>query len=328
VRRAFPAFVAPSDRASTHEVSWDGPGGARTLRVSVSPASAAPKSFPLPSGGREIAVLRAGALGAQLESESRPSTLDEWIESVRPLAPEDSSFETYGDSFVSVEASAAAVDAIRRRLVEGERALAGGVVELRAVAVAEPDLRRALERGEPLVGAALSPEAESALLASSSVVHAVRVPVAAEVSAGFRAGVAELMLDDFGVEVAQQAGGLDPEERGGFTGLAGTVRLVPGASGLALEVDGILGWRAADSTIELAFRPPVGMQFNREGVKTEDPAARRVALPFGSRGGAFLQARATVAPEALGRPVVLAVVSRQGAESLPDHLLILATVRR
>jgi hypothetical protein len=329
VRRAFPAFAVPSDRPSSHEVAWDGPGGARVLRLSFAASPASPPPIPVGDQGRVFGLLRTGAATASLAAESRAPTTDAWISNTRDAMPgAEASLDSWGEAFVAVEAPSAAFAAIRQRLVETERALRGASVEVRAVAVAEADLRRLLESGEAVVGAPLSPQAEEALLGASSPVARVRLPVTPGVPAGLRAGEAEVVLDEIEVEVAQQAGGIDPVSRGIFAGLAGVVRLSAGEGAAGLELDATMGWRARDSKVELAFRPPVGMQFNREGVKAEDPAVRRVPLPFGSRGGAHLQARAGWSSADAGRPALLAVVFRQGTETLPEAVVVFGSVSR
>jgi hypothetical protein len=196
--------------------------------------------------------------------------------------------------------------------------------------VGEAELRRALESGSVTVGATLSPEAERALLASSTPVSSVRLPVTPEVVAGLLVGASESLLVDADVEIAQQAAGVAVVDRGAFSGFVGTVRVTALPSGaVGLELDGTLGWRAADATVDLAFRAPVGMDFHHDATKLEDPRVRRVPLPFGSRGVALLQARASFPREAAGgaRTALVAVVSRQGGESLPETVVVLASLR-
>jgi hypothetical protein len=329
VRRAFPAVTVPTAAPTSQEIAWDGPGGRRVLRLDFAPPTAPPPPRSVQGRPLAVAVLRIGAVAASLDADARDNTLEEWSSRANEL-PGDHSADTLGGAFLLIEAVPEAVAALRAAVVEAERRLPGATVEVRAVAVGEADLRRAFDGGA-VVGVPLSPEAEEALLASSSAVAFARLPVTAEVVAGVRVGRADFGLHDVDVEVAQQSGGIDPVERGMFSGLVGRVRVASlEAGGLGLELDGSFGWRAADAAVELAFRPPVGMSFNREGVKAEDPTPRRVVLPFVARGGAFLQARASFPADAVahGRPAVLAVVARQGGEALPEIVVLLGSVRR
>ncbi len=340
VRRAFTALAVPSAGGAA-ELAWDGPDGGRTLRLSFGSAVPPPRDLDV-GQDRRYAAVRAGAVAASLEQDVRPDGSDAFVERVASLRTPEPKVEPpsvdshAGGAFLLCEGLARQLDSIRAEVAEAEALLAGATLELRAVSVPEAALREALEAGDASVGAALAPKGAELVESSGVVVAAVRVPLVAEIKASLRAGTSETALADFEAEVAQQVSAIVPQTHARFAGLYGEALAHAGADGTwTLDLEGALSWARHDgASVELAFRPPVGMAYSNQGptqgAKPEDPTVRRVKIPIGTFGDSRISASApfAAADVAAGRPVLLAVLSRGGGEGLPDTVVLLASLRR
>jgi len=329
VRRAYAVLVVPGGKATTHTLAWDGPGGPRLLELRAGPLPASPPDREVADGLR-AGILRAGALLSPLSEGQREGALDEflrrwaWSEEAPP-------HESLAHCFLVAEGVKEKVELFRALVAFEEQRLRQAVVELRAVAVPEAPLREALAAGRATVGGALAPAEVAALVeAAGAPVCSLKVPALLGVWATARAGASVAMLTQFDVEVAQQSGGMQPNSWAKFEGLAADVRVTEGRDGgCRLELEGTLAWARPDAAaVELAFRPPVGMAFNREGVKSEVTEVRRVPIPVGAGGEAALRVAAGLSRKDLeeGRPMLLGVASAAGRAGFPDTVIVLATI--
>jgi hypothetical protein len=337
VRRAFTAIPVDAAKGGAAEIAWDGAEGLRSLRLTFAPATPV-RDLERPDGSRTAAV-RIGATGAALEQDVRPGSVDATIDRVRAdlssMAElvDQTSFNPVTDGgILLVSGPAKVVEGTHAAIRAAETRLSRWGLDLRAVALPEASLREGFESGTLAVGAALPPKVASDLDASGVVVASVRLPVCSGVRASLRAGASEASLSYVESEVAQKSGGIAPVAVARFAGLAGAAGVVEGADGTAiLTFDGALSWTRWDgSSVEVAFRSPVGMAFNRDATKPEDSSVRRAKLPIGTYGDAKTNATATLSPADVteGRPVLLAVLPRGGGEGLPDTVLLVARVQR
>jgi hypothetical protein len=177
---------------------------------------------------------------------------------------------------------------MRKHLVEAERELVDARLTVRTLLVPEESVREALSTG------ALAPGQvpEAALLAGlgragAPAGPAVELPLLAGIESGFRVGTSVPGLVRIDVEVAQQAGGMDPDVGALFAGLQGEARWRPVGRGAALRLEATWAWADPQGgRADLVFRAPVGMDFNKDRVQEEPVAVRRVTLPTLTGGSA------------------------------------------
>ena len=110
--------------------------------------------------------------------------------------------------------------------------------------------------------------------------HGLVLPLLVGAKAGFRVGQSVPGLVRLDVEVAQMSAGLDPSFGVRFAGLAGEALLLRAPQGLLLRLEATLSWAdPKGGTVDLTFRPPVGMAFSKDRPQAELEGYRRVTLP-------------------------------------------------
>ncbi len=329
VRRTYAVLLVPAGRASNQTISWEGPGGGRTLSVRAGALPASPPDLEVEEGLRK-GILRAGALLAPLSEQQRPHAMDQFLERYAG-ADEMPAPDSLASCWLFAEGPKEKMEAFRALVVREEGRLRGAVVELRAVAVPETPLREAMASGKLALGGGMTPAQVGALVEAAGVpICSARMPLLAGVRASVRAGASVAMLTGADAVVAQQAGGLQPRIAARFEGLAASIVAARAPDGgWRLEIDGSLAWARPDGSVaELAFRPPVGMAFSNAGAKKEETEIRRVPLPIGAYGEAALGAAANLSDEevAEGRTLLLAVVSSAGRAGFSETVVVTATV--
>ncbi len=299
LRRAYTALLLePGGVAS---VAWKGPEGPRRLRLELRAVS--PAGEPHARDDFRIGVLRTGALASGLLFEARPARGDSLAEDLYAVPPPNTeiSVDTLSDtggSLMLMRAVAPAFEAVRTHLRKAEAALAGATLRLRVVTVPEESLRQALVSGglavgEPLTDAVLEAFKRAGLVEG----HGLELPLLVDAKAGFRSGQSVPGLVRLDVEVAQQAGGLDPSFGVRFAGLAGEAVLVRTPQGLLLKLEATVSWAdPKGGSVDLTFRPPVGMAFSKDRPQNELEGYRRVTLPTLTGAGAEIVATLPLSP--------------------------------
>lgn len=319
VRRAYTACMLPAAGGS-RELRWSGPGGARSLRLAL---SAAPGRGALAASGEapgRLAWLRTGASASGLLFEARADDQGSLLNDLRSgILPGEVSLHgamSSGNTLLAFSGSEADLVAAAAELARREAALVSRDLRLRVLTVPEEAVRAALADGSLANGSVLTPPlAERLRVAGAVEGEGVTLPLVVGVKAGLRSGISVPGLVALDVEVAQQAGGTDPVTGARFAGLAGEARLSVLGQGLRLWVQADLTWAdPKGGSVALTFRPPVGMQFNRDKVGVEPESPRRVNLPVLTGGGALLDATIDV-PADDGSERLLGVCVR-GQEAL------------
>jgi hypothetical protein len=315
LRRAYSVAVLRAGEST--ELAWRLRGDERRLRVELESIEAvAPdqsvKDF-------QWAALRSGAAGARLLFEARPHASERLLaEAVRAVSDDPemnvNELDVAHRTLWWVAGQERAVQAARRVLESHEKRLGRAALGLRTWVVPEEALR-ALPGGSPRLGEPLPAETLAALQRTGAVEgHGVEIPLLAGVTAGFRVGTSVPGLVRVDVEVAQQAGGMDPVMGARFAGLYGEALWLPGEGLGTLRVGATLAWAdPKGGTVDLTFRAPVSMDFNKEKQQPESDAFRRVTLPTLQGGAAELDA--DVAWPAPGERLV-ALTVRDGEATL------------
>jgi|GEM_PF-5696882 len=317
LRRAYTALLLePGGVAS---LVWRGPEGVRRLRLEL--RSVAPASEPHARDDFRVGVLRTGALASGLLFEARPALSDSLAEELyAAVAPNtEISVDTLSDtgaSLMLLRAVAPAFDAVRAHVRQAEAALAAATLRLRVVTVPEESLRQVLASGGITVGEPLAAPTLAALKSAGSVVgHGLELPLLVGAKAGFRVGQSVPGLVRLDVEVAQMSAGMDPHFGVRFAGLAGEVVVARTPQGLLLTLDATLSWADPKAgSVDLTFRPPVGMAFSKDRPQVELEGFRRVTLPVLAGATADVFATLPVTPgESSER---LAGLTVQGGEAV------------
>lgn len=335
VRRVATAVVVDAAKGGAVELSWDGPDGARTLRLAVDAAPAAPADVAVTAGA--VGVVRAGAAAAALDDGARESALEDLVRSFQAGAGGGRSVaspETFAGTFLLCEGAAEEVVRLRAHVGAAERALVGATVELRCVVAPSGALRDDVEAGRVAVGAALDAAVAAPYLRAP--VHAsARVGVVSGVPARLTSAASVAGLTSADAEVAQQAGALTFDPRARLDGFEGRVRLDLSGASAVLRVTGTVAWARPDGgSVEVAYRRPLSMSSSDPahvggGPRLDDPSVRRATIPLEAHGSSAVDAevRAPSAEVADGRWWVLALASRPGADGAREPLLLLASVR-
>ncbi len=282
LRRTYTALLLEPGGAAT--LDWRGPEGVRHLRLEL--RSALPPSEPYQRDDFRVGILRSGALAAGLLFDVRQARTDSLNEELYAVPPPNTeiSVDTLSDtggSLTVVRAVAPAFEAVRAHLRQREASLAAATLRLRTVTVPEESLRPllasgAIAVGEPLSGPSLATLKSAGLVAG----HGLDFPLLVGAKAGFRVGQSVPGLVRLDVEVAQQSAGMDPSFGVRFAGLAGEAVLASTPQGLVLRLDATLSWAdPKGGSVDLTFRPPVGMAFSKDRPQNELEGFRRVTLP-------------------------------------------------
>jgi hypothetical protein len=297
--RAYTALLCPNGAASTYDVVWQGPVGTRRLRVTLDAASG--PVAPVTGVGRDsqIAPLRVGALTAGLLFESRVSAVDRLLDELGWLRNESGlegnvNSVSDGRTLALTEGPPKLLQPLVQHVRQQEAALRSVTLQVRVLTVPEESVRAALSQGALAAGEAL-PAGFLERLRSAGAVEGERVtlPLTSGVRGGFRVGRSVTGLTGFDVEVAQQAGAVDPTAGALFAGLEGEATLSAAADGLQIALEGRVAWGDAKAgSVTMTYRPPVGMAFNREkgGVEPGPEATRHPVFPLLGGGGGEVQA--------------------------------------
>jgi hypothetical protein len=328
--RAYTALLFPAGGGAGQDIVWQGPAGTRRLHVALDGFSAPVAPAPGVSREGQIAPLRIGALSAGLLFESRVSTVDRLIDEFGWLR-NDTGFDgnisspADGRTLSLAEGPPKLLQVLSEHLRKQEAALRTATLKMRVLTVPEESVRATLAQGALAVGEPLPAGfLERVRTAGAVDGEAVTLPLTSGVKAGFRAGASITGLTGSDVEVAQQAGALDPSTGTMFTGLSGEATLSTGAHGLQVVVEAQVAWGDPKAgSITYTFRPPVGMAFNRERSGGGEPgpeATRHPTFPLLGGGAGEVYASWTVAPkEAAER--LLGLVMRGG-----EAVLVLGSV--
>jgi hypothetical protein len=338
VRRAATAVALDAAKPGVVEWAWDGPDGARTLRLSVDAAPPEPPDAALVEAKHTaFAVVRAGASASPLEESGRIDLLDDAVGRFNNAssggARGSASPEVQAKAFLVCEGPKAQIERLRAQVRDDERRLVTSTVEVRAVVAPAAVLREDVETGRVVVGGLLDPAVATSYL-RAPVHAAARLPATAGLRASFLCGASVMGLSLPEVEVAQQSGGVYIAPRARLDGLTGSVTVVPTGAGASLRVAATVSWARPDAaSLDLAFRRPFGMNnANGQPGGVDDPSVRRVAVPIEGHGSASVEADVSFATSEIadGRWAVLAVALRPGAtpDAPSDPLLVLAAVRR
>ncbi len=330
ILRAHSVLVLPNGKASTHKVAFgqDGRETALTLSVGAPPAAHAVTQAERP---RPMALLRMDAAAGTLDFGTRDREPDAWIEQIvsaamaRGFQDDDLEMQYVSSAgCVLAEGLPAVLAFARERIQSMEKDLAPVRASVRVLTLGEATYRKGMRGGDIKIGRAISAEYLSALRPSGSGTSArASLPLVYGLGAGFRVGYSEPGLYDFAVEVAQQAAGMDPQTTAHFRGLAGMLRVERRASGTVVGLLGTLAWADAEAgTIDLAFRPPVGMNLQHERWFAEPVKVRSATLPAIGAGSSPIDAEVELTGSA-GQEHVLAIVVRGG-----EAHLILASVTK
>jgi hypothetical protein len=323
VLRAYTALLFPPAGGAGQDIVWQGPAGTRRLRVALEGVS--PPLAPAAGLGRDgqIGPLRTGAVAAGLLFESRNSAMDRlmdelgWIQNSAGL---EGNVQSHGraQSLALVEGPAKLFQALGDHVRRQEAALRSAMLRVRVLTVPEESVRATLAQGALSVGEPLPAGLLERLRTAGAVEgEAITLPVAAGVKAGFRVGASIAGLTGFDVEVAQQAGAVDPISGALFAGLAGEATLASGPQGMSMAVEATVSWGDPKaSTITMTFRPPVGMSFNKEksGSEPGPQETRHPVFPLLGGGSGEVHASFPVAAKDAGERLLGLVL--RGNEAL------------
>jgi hypothetical protein len=302
LRRGYTALSFRPGDGGKHELLWDGPEGARRLGLALEDESPRPaaRTPGTAEPATEAAWLRVGAVGAGLLFESRPHTAEALLDELNWLAQRLPGGE-YVDLDLMSQGTLAAISstpsvraALLRHLVEREGSMGDATLAVRTVTLPEESVRSALRDGSLAAGRPV-PTAGAALLGGPGAVRgpSVTLPLVGGVKAGVRCGSSVPGLVWLDVEVAQEAGGMDPVFGVAFAGLAGEARLARTGDGrFAVDLDLTLSWAdPKGGRADLTVRPPVWMTqvAGRNPVETEVP--KRITLPTLSHAAAEVAGR-------------------------------------
>ncbi|MDJ0974794.1 MAG: hypothetical protein QNJ98_10075 [Planctomycetota bacterium] len=321
--RAHTVLVLPNGKASTHVLRFDQDGRETQLVLGVGAPPAAHPSTQT-SRPRPVAVLRMDASAGTLDFGTRDRDPEAWIERMlstalaRGFEDDDLQLQYVSASgCVLAEGLPAVLAFARETLGAAEKRLQSARATVRVLTLSEAAYRKGSRGGDIRTGAPIAAEYLAGLRPTGSDTGArVSLPVLLGVDAGFRVGYSEPGLYDFDVEVAQQSAGLDPQTTAHFRGLSGMLRLDRRAGQTVVSLDGALAWAdAAAGTIDLSFRPPVGMNLQHERWFEEPTSTRKVSLPAIGAGASPLEAEVALTGAA-GTEHVLAVIVRGGEAHL------------
>lgn len=321
--RAHTVLVLPNGKASTHTLRFDQDGRQTQLTLGVGPP---PVAHPATRTDRPrpLAFLRMDAVAGALDFGTRAREPDAWIERMLGAAMargfEDDDLQLqYVSSAACVlaEGLPAVLTFARDAIRQAEGGLTAARATVRVISLNEATYRDGVTSGAIRAGAPIAASYLAGLHPTGSGTSAqVALPVLYGVDAGFRVGYSEPGLYDFDVEVAQQSAGLDPLTTAHFRGLSGVVRVESRGSRLVLTLDGALAWADASAgTIELRFRPPVGMDLQHERWVDEPAATRKVTFPAIGAGASPIEAEVALT-DTQGGEHVLAVILRGGEAHL------------
>lgn len=322
LRRGYTALAFAPRGGPAQAFAWDGPEGSRRLDVALEGESARPE--PRSAEGdapSECAWIRVGASAAGLLFESRPRTAEVLLQELSNQAQNlergaETELNLVGSDLLIACRSAPAVRAaLVQRVREEEAALGQVTLALRVVTLPEESARQALRDGVLAAGRALAPAAATLVDGVGAVRgSAVVLPLLQGVKSGLRCGASVPGLVAFDVEVAQEAGGMDPRMGVVFAGLAGEAQLLRTHDGrLVAHLDLTLSWAdPKGGRVDLTVRPPVWMTqvAGRNPVETETP--KRVTLATLTHGAAEVAAQLDAA--AAGAPETLLGIVSRGSE--------------
>jgi hypothetical protein len=292
LRRAYTTLRLPDE--GPIRMTWRAREGERSLSLRRVAKRGGPASQAY--GEVRAGALRLGALAAPLLFDGRDELTEQVHRDLFVAAEPDGDVELrtlpgLGSALTLLRAKSAVETKLRERVAQAEEALVSARLTLRAFEVPEESVRAALSDGRLAVGQAPEPELLASLArAGTPEASAVDLPLLAGVMSGFRVGASVPGLVRLDVEVAQQAGGMDPVMGARFAGLQGEVRWRPLERGAALSLEATWAWADAQGgRTDLTFRPPVGMDFNKDRVQAEPDAVRRVSLPTLTGGSADVE---------------------------------------
>ena len=322
INRAYTALLLPAAGPSTHDITWQGLGGPRRLRLTVdgAPPAVAPVT-PGHNPGLRMAALRMGAGSSGLLFASRRDRMDHAREELSALT-EAAGVEGWVNQdphlggVAVISGPQTLLETYRAHTKRREGALRSGTLKVRVLTVPEESVRAPFAQGTLAVGAAL-PEGLAERLRSAGSVEGegVSIPLTTGVKGGFRCGASVAGFTGFDVEVAQEAGCTDPLCGAMFHGLAGEALVSSGAAGFHVALDALVQWADPKAgTLTTTFRAPVGMAFNRDKVGPEPTDARHPVFPLLGGGGGEIHAAWNVAPKEGGERL-LGVLMR-GADAL------------
>jgi len=318
VNRAYTQILLPAGRATAREIRWTNGGVTSRLALRF---GAAPSSVPLLARGEgnALALLRAGAVAAQLDFGTRAAGTEAWSERISArLYEAGAKYETEqggyefsvspvdGGEIFFLEALPAELPAARALLVSAEKALSSRNAHLRVLTVPEAPWRSACIEGLVGVGRGVPPALLARLReAGASAGESLTLPALVGTPLGFRVGRSVPGIIDYDPELAQQAAGMHPVSSARFAGIFGELRVRAKAGGHAVRVRGSYCWASNDMrAVEIAVRPPVSMQGAPDNALDHPPAKYMVNLPLLSGGHAPLGVELDL-PEGASRDVLL-----------------------
>jgi hypothetical protein len=321
--RAYTALLCPNGAPAAHDVVWQGPAGTRRLRLAFDGASA--PVAPVTGVGREseIAPLRIGALSAGLLFESRVSAVDRLLDELGWLRNEAGHEGTVGSvsdgrTLSLAEGPPRLLQVLTQHVRQQEAGLKTATLKVRVLTVPEESIRPALAQGTLTPGEVLPAGLLERLRTAGAVEgEGVALPLTSGVRGGFRVGRSVTGLTGFDVEVAQQAGAVDPTAGALFAGLEGEATLSVGAQGLTIALEGRVAWGDPKTgSVTMTYRPPVGMAFNREkssalALEPGPEATRHPVFPLLGGGSGEVHATWPVLPKDAGE-CLLGLVLRGG----------------